>query len=131
MIKKIILSNMEYFGYSYKDLANITNLTEKTIRNIINGKTKADATSISRFESAFEMRTGALYSFIKNYESSIEKYDDSVEELNKYLGPYSKSSFPIIFKKLFKGKNKEEYKNYLKDNLIKHYIYKDNDLANI
>ena len=128
MIKEIIIENMEYFNMSNADLALVTGMTERTIRNIVSGKTKASLESLSAFEDAFKLERGDLYPYFNpvKYENMNETI---FAHIDKSLGNiYAKETIYNKMRKLFSG-DFNNFKKVLSVKSIDYYKFKDSDLA--
>ena len=128
MIRKIITDNMEYFNMSNGDLALATGMTERTIRNIVNGETKASLESLSLFEDAFKLERGDLYPYLNPI-----KYENMNKEIFTYIDNslgnlYAKETIYKKMWKLFNGSLKS-FKNILSVKSVDYYKFKDSDLA--
>lgn len=133
-IGEIIKENKEYFNYSNADISKIANIDIKTVRNIINNKTEPDIKTLSKLEDIFEMHRGDLITLQMNINSLKKdiKIDEAASnKLNKIFKTTSYETIKLKTIKLLKGMGTNEYKGYLKNNLVGYYKYRENDLANI
>lgn len=135
MIREIIKENMEYHNYSKRDLSELTGITVKTIENILNGKTEPNVETLNAFEKSFDMVIGDLVSIYiksKHLSKHIDLDDKAQSELESIYKTYSFETIREKVKKLFKGKDTNEYREYLSSKLVSYYQYQsDNDLGSM
>ena len=129
-----IKDNMEYFNYSNDDLSQIANISQKTIRNILAGKTIPDLNTLTKLEEAFEMQTGDLVMLQVNIDKKYNKEnlnETLAKAMDFYIGEYSTNTIIEKVSRIFKGKTPNEYKELMSNTIVGRYQYKDNELANL
>lgn len=119
---------MEYFDMSNSDLALITGMEARTIRNIVSGKTKPSLESLTKFEDAFKLERGDLYPYLgveEEFEVSdiiFNVIDDATENI------YAKETILNKIRKLFNG-SIENFKELLMVKSVDYYKFNENDLV--
>ena len=128
MIKEIIKENMEYFNLSNADLALMTGISERTIRNVVSGETKPSLESLSSFEDAFKLERGDLYPYYNQIKYTGGS-DEVFKSIDDSLGNvYAKETIYNKMRKLFSG-TLDSFKNLLSVKSVDYYKFKDKDLA--
>ena len=118
---------MEYFNMSNSDLALITGMEARTIRNILSNKTKPSLESLTKFEDAFKLERGDLYPYLNHAEEFevneiiFKVIDDATENI------YARESIINKIRKLFNG-SIENFKNLLLARSVDYYKFKKSDL---
>ena len=128
MIKEIIKENMEYLNLTNKDVSLLTGITTRTIRNILDGKTKPTLENIYKIESALKLERADLIPYMDvdgtfvDDKTLFNKIDKTTNTL------YAKETIISKLRRLVPG-GIDNYKSYLINLSPEFSKYKDKDLA--
>ena len=128
MINQIIKGNMEYFNMSNKDLSLLTGITERTIRNILDGSTAPTLETLSHLEDAFKLERGDLYAYLisPSYEIESEEIYNAIDYSTGEI--LAKESIITKMRKLLSG-TFSLYKHSLESRSLNFYKFKDSELV--
>lgn len=135
MIGKIIKENLVEMNLSQKELCILIDVSEKHLSRIINNEELISPEISSKLGKIFGVGDMDIYEYQQNYlEQKREKTKDEKRiieffKTTKKFESLADVSFETIYQNYFMSGNVENYKNFLKSNVVGFKKYKDKPLA--